>query len=141
MNCTRIDHIGIAVPELAAAVKFYEENLGIKAHGYETVDEQCVNVAFMPCGDSELELLESTTPDGPIARYLEKNGGRAGIQHVAIRVDNIDEALAELEAKGIPMIDHAPRYGAGNARIVFVHPKATGGVLLELCQKIAPEEK
>ena len=96
--------------------------------------EQKVKVAFLPCGDSELELLESTEPDGPIARFIEKNG--PGIQHIAIRVDDIDKALEELKEKGVRLIDQTPRYGAGNARIAFVHPKATGGVLLELTQRM-----
>ena len=133
MELKRVDHIGIAVKNLEDAVKFYE-SLGFRATGYETVEEQKVKVAFLPCGDSELELLESTEPDGPIARFIEKNG--PGIQHVAIRVDDIDKALEELKAKEVRLIDQTPRYGAGNARIAFVHPKATGGVLLELTQRM-----
>ncbi len=133
MELKRVDHIGIAVKNLEDAVKFYE-SLGFKATGYETVEEQKVKVAFLPCGDSELELLESTEPDGPIARFIEKNG--PGIQHVAIRVDDIEKALEELKAKEVRLIDQVPRYGAGNARIAFVHPKATGGVLLELTQRM-----
>ena len=122
MELKRVDHIGIAVKNLEDAVKFYE-SLGFKATGYETVEEQKVKVAFLPCGDSELELLESTEPDGPIARFIE-------------RVDDIDKALEELKAKEVRLIDQTPRYGAGNARIAFVHPKATGGVLLELTQRM-----
>ena len=133
MELKRVDHIGIAVKNLDESVKFYE-SLGFKASGYEVVAEQKVKVAFLPCGDSELELLESTEPDGPIARFIEKNG--PGIQHIAIRVDDIDKALEELKAKGVRLIDQVPRYGAGNARIAFVHPKATGGVLLELTQRM-----
>ena len=133
MELKRVDHIGIAVKNLEDAVKFYE-SLGFKATGYETVEEQKVKVAFLPCGDSELELLESTEPDGPIARFIEKNG--PGIQHIAIRVDDIDKALEELKEKGVRLIDQTPRYGAGGARIAFVHPKATGGVLLELTQRM-----
>ena len=134
MELNRVDHVGVAVVNLAESVAFYE-SLGFKAKGTEVVEEQQVKVCFMPCGDSELELLESTTPDGPIAKYIEKNGGRGGIQHVAIRVDDIDKALVELKEKGIRMIDQTPRYGAGGARIAFVHPKATGGLLLELCER------
>ena len=134
MELKRVDHIGIAVKNLEEAVNFYETAIGLKAVGYETVEEQKVKVAFMPCGDSELELLESTEPDGPIARFIEKNG--PGIQHIAIRVDDIDKALEELKAKEVRLIDQTPRYGAGNARIAFVHPKATGGVLLELTQRM-----
>ena len=133
MELKRVDHVGIAVKNLDEAVKFYE-SLGFKASGYEVVAEQKVKVAFLPCGDSELELLESTSPDGPIARFIDKNG--PGIQHIAIRVDDIDKALEELKAKEVRLIDQVPRYGAGNARIAFVHPKATGGVLLELTQRM-----
>ena len=132
MELKRVDHVGIAVKNLDEAVKFYE-SLGFKASGYEVVAEQKVKVAFLPCGDSELELLESTTDDGPIARFIEKNG--EGIQHVAIRVDDIDATLAELKEKGVRLIDQTPRYGAGGARIAFLHPKATHGVLLELCER------
>lgn len=134
MKLDRVDHVGVAVTNLDESIAFYEA-LGFKAKGTEIVEEQQVKVAFMPCGDSELELLESTTPDGPIAKFIEKNGGRGGIQHVAIRVDDIDKALVELQEKGIRMIDQTPRYGAGGARIAFVHPKATGGLLLELCER------
>ena len=133
MNCTRVDHVGIAVKDLAASVKWYEETLGLHSKGTEVVQEQQVTVAFLPCGDSELELLESTSPEGPIARFIEKNG--AGSQHIAIRVDDIDAALAELTEKGVRLIDQTPRYGAGGARIAFLHPKATHGVLLELCER------
>ena len=133
MELKRVDHVGIAVKNLDESVKFYE-SLGFKATGYEVVAEQKVKVAFLPCGDSEIELLESTEPDGPIARFIEKNG--PGIQHIAIRVDDIDKALEELKEKGVRLIDQTPRYGAGGARIAFVHPKATGGVLLELTQRM-----
>jgi len=133
MNVNRVDHVGIAVKDLAEARKFYEEVLGLKCNGVETVEEQKVNVAFIPCGDSELELLESTTDDGPIAKFIEKNG--QGIQHVALRVDDIEATLAELKEKGIRLIDQTPRYGAGGAKIAFVHPKATGGILLELSER------
>ena len=134
MELKRVDHVGIAVKNLEEAVNFYETAIGLKAVGFETVEEQKVKVAFLPCGDSELELLESTEPDGPIARFIEKNG--PGIQHIAIRVDDIDKALEELKEKGVRLIDQTPRYGAGGARIAFVHPKATGGVLLELTQRM-----
>ena len=133
MNCTRVDHVGIAVKDLAASVKWYEETLGLHSKGTEVVQEQQVTVAFLPCGDSERELLESASPEGPIARFIEKNG--EGIQHIAIRVDDIDAALAELKEKGVRLIDQTPRYGAGGARIAFLHPKATHGVLLELCER------
>lgn len=129
----RVDHIGIAVKDLEQAKKFYTEVLGMTALGEEVVEQQKVKVCFIPCGDSEVELLESTSPDGPIAKFIEKNG--EGIQHMAIRVDNIEEALADLKAKGVRLIDETPRYGAGGASIAFIHPKATGGILLELSQR------
>jgi len=133
MKVLKVDHIGIAVPNLAEALKFYEGTLGVKSQGTEEVAEQKVKVAFLPAGDSELELLESTAPDGPIAKFIESKG--AGLQHIALRVDNIEAALSELKEKGIKLIDEKPRYGAGGAKIAFLHPKATGGVLLELCER------
>lgn len=132
MKVLKIDHIGIAVKNLAESSKLYEM-LGIASAGVEEVAEQKVRVSFFPVGDSEIELLESTSPDGPVARYIEKNG--EGIQHVALRVDNLEEALAELKARGVRLIDEKPRYGAGGAKIAFIHPKATGGVLLELSER------
>jgi methylmalonyl-CoA/ethylmalonyl-CoA epimerase len=132
MKILKIDHIGIAVKSLAESSKLYEL-LGIKSTGTEEVAEQKVKVAFFPVGDSEVELLESTAPDGPIARYIEKNG--EGMQHLALRVDDLEAALAELKAKGVRLIDEKPRYGAGGARIAFVHPKSTGGILLELSER------
>lgn len=133
MVISRIDHVGIAVRELTEALKFYEGVLGIKASGVEEVAEQMVQTAFLPVGDSEIELLESTSPEGPIARFIEKRG--EGIQHIALRVDNIEAALEKLKAAGVRLLDEVPRRGAGGARIAFVHPKATGGVLLELCER------
>ena len=132
MKILKIDHIGIAVKSLTESSKLYEL-LGIKSTGTEEVAEQIVKVAFFPVGDSEVELLESTAPDGPIARYIEKNG--EGMQHLALRVDDLEAALAELKAKGVRLIDEKPRYGAGGARIAFIHPKSTGGILLELSEK------
>lgn len=100
MKINRVDHIGIAVPNLQEAKKFYEEVLGIKiTKEDEVIEDQKVKVSFVPCGEVELELLESTTEDGPIAKYLAKNGGRSGIQHVALNVDNIEEAIAEMKEK------------------------------------------
>ena len=129
----KLDHIGIAVKDMEVAKKFYTEMLGMPAQGEEVVEQQQVKVCFIPSGDSEIELLESTSPDGPIAKFIEKN--REGIQHIAFRVDNIENALADLKAKGVRLIDEVPRYGAGGASIAFVHPKSTGGILLELSQR------
>ncbi|HPB66208.1 MAG TPA: methylmalonyl-CoA epimerase [Spirochaetales bacterium] len=129
----KVDHIGIAVSNLEETLKVYTDLLGMQLHGTETVEEQKVKTAFLPVGDSEIELLESTAQDGPIAKFIETRG--QGIQHIAFKVDDIEAALAELKAKGVRLIDEKPRYGAGGAKIAFLHPKATNGVLIELCQK------
>lgn len=134
MKVLKLDHIGVAVTGLQEGAKMYEA-LGLKLAGTEEVAEQKVRVGFFPVGDTEVELLESTDPEGPIAKFIEKNGGRGGIQHLAFRVDNIVEALESLKAAGVPLIDQVPRYGAGGAKIAFIHPKATGGVLIELSQR------
>ena len=132
MNPLRIDHIGIAVENLEEASALYRA-LGLKGSGVEEVPEQKVKVAFFPCGDSEIELLESTDPNGPIAKFIEKKG--PGLQHIAIRVPDIKAAIAEMQASGFRMIDEAPRYGAGGASIAFMHPKSTNGVLIELTER------
>lgn len=129
----KVDHIGVAVSNLEEALKIYTDVLGLKLHGTEVVEEQKVRVAFMPVGDTEIELLESTDPEGPIAKFIEKRG--EGIQHIAFRVDDIEEALEQMRRKGVRLIDEKPRYGAGGARIAFLHPKSTGGVLVELCER------
>jgi len=134
MKIIKVDHIGVAVNSIEASLKFFANTLGLKLEGQETVAEQKVTTAFMPVGDTEVELLQSTAPDGPIAGFIEKKG--EGVQHIAFLVDNIEEALKELEAKGIRLIDKVPRMGAGGKKIAFVHPKDTYGVLVELCQKV-----
>ncbi|HDP79844.1 MAG TPA: methylmalonyl-CoA epimerase [Spirochaetes bacterium] len=128
----KVDHIGIAVSNLEESKKIYEA-LGLKAKGEEVVEEQKVKVVFFPVGDSEVELLESTSPDGPIARFIEKNG--QGVQHIAFRVPDIEAALEKMKAQGVRLVDEKPRYGAGGAKIAFLHPKSTGGVLIELCER------
>ena len=133
MKVLKIDHLGIAVHSIEEAKKLFQDTLGLKFEGSETVEEQKVTTAFFPVGDSEVELLESTAPDGPIAKYLEKRG--EGIQHIAFRVENIEEALAELKEKGIRLIDEKPRLGAGGAKIAFLHPKSTHGVLIEISER------
>ncbi|MBQ3626154.1 MAG: methylmalonyl-CoA epimerase [Synergistaceae bacterium] len=130
-----IDHIGIAVKNIDEALKFWQDTLGVKCTGVEEVADQKVKTAFLPLKDSELELLEPTEPDSPIAKFMEKNNGRGGMHHVALRVENLETALAELKAKGVRLIDEKPRKGAGGALIAFIHPAATGGVLLELSQR------
>jgi methylmalonyl-CoA/ethylmalonyl-CoA epimerase len=133
MKILKIDHLGIAVNSIEDGKSFWTDVLGLDFQGSETVAEQKVTTAFFPVGESEVELLESTAPDGPIAKYIEKKG--QGIQHIAFRVDNIENALAELKEKGIQLIDEKPRIGAGGAKIAFLHPKATSGVLVELCER------
>ena len=133
MKLLKIDHLGIAVNSIEEGKNFWTEVLGLSFEGTETVEAQKVTTAFLPVGESEVELLESTAPDGPIAKFIEKKG--EGIQHIAFRVENIEEALAELKAKGIRLIDEQPRLGAGGAKIAFLHPKATSGVLVELCER------
>ena len=133
MDTKIIDHIGIAVNSIDEAMKFWEGALGVKCHGVEEVAEQKVKTAFLPIDDSEIELLEGTSEDSPVSKFIAKNG--QGIQHIAIRVADIEAALAELKEKGVRLIDEKPRIGAGGAKIAFLHPKATGGVLLELCQR------
>lgn len=133
MNVMKVDHIGIAVKNLDETLKFYTDILGLQLQGTEVVEEQKVRVAFLPVGDTEVELLESTTDDGPIAKFIEKNG--EGVQHIAFKVDDIEAAIEEMKAKGMMMIDDKPRYGAGGARIAFMHPKSTHRVLVELSER------
>jgi methylmalonyl-CoA/ethylmalonyl-CoA epimerase len=133
MKLLKIDHLGIAVNSIEKGKNFWTDVLGLSFEGTETVEAQKVTTAFLPVGESEVELLESTAPDGPVAKFIEKKG--EGIQHVAFRVDNLEAALAELKAKGIALIDEKPRLGAGGAKIAFLHPKATSGVLVELCER------
>ncbi len=133
MNVDRLDHIGIAVEDLEASCTVYRDVLGIEPGGVEEVPDQKVKVAFFPVGDSKIELLEPTGEDSPIAQFIRKRG--AGIHHMAIRVDDLEAALDRAREAGIRLIDEEPRAGAGNARIAFVHPKSTGGVLLELCER------
>lgn len=133
MKPTVIDHIGIAVKSIDDALKLWETTLGIKCTGTEEVAEQKVKTAFLPVKDTEVELLEPTADDSPVAKFIEKKG--EGIHHLAIRVDNLEKALAELKEQGVRLIDEKPRKGAGGAMIAFLHPSATGGVLLELSQR------
>ncbi len=133
MKIKHIDHIGIAVKSIEEGKRFFTDILGLKLEKTEIIEEQKVKTGFFPITDSELELLESTEPDGPVAKFIEARG--QGVQHIAFRVENLDEALAELKEKGVRLIDQEPRKGAGGARIAFIHPKETSGVLVELCEK------
>lgn len=131
MQTSQIDHIGIAVKNLEEASKLYQD-LGLKVEGTEVVESQKVKVAFIGIGQSRIELLESTAPDGNIAKFIEAKG--EGIHHIALKVDNVEKALEELAAKGYQLIDKTPRPGAGGHKIAFLHPKSTKGVLLELSE-------
>ncbi len=130
----KIDHIGIATRGIDEAAKFYRDVLGLEVGETEEVPEQKVRVAMLPIGESRLELLEATSDDSPISRFLEKRG--PGIHHMAVRVDDIQAALTDLKQKGARLIDEEPRQGAGGCLVAFVHPSSTGGVLLELVQKV-----
>ena len=128
----KINHIGIAVKSLENSIPFYRDQLGMTFEGTEEVTEQKVKVAFLQVGESRIELLEPTSADSPVAKFLEKNG--EGIHHMAYEVTDIEAALAELKEKGVRLIDEKPRHGAHGSLIAFLHPKATGGVLTEICQ-------
>jgi methylmalonyl-CoA epimerase len=128
----KIDHIGIAVKSLSAAVKVYEQAMGLKLAGYDEVDDQGVRVAMLDIGESRIELLEPTRPDSPVEKFMNKRG--EGIHHIAVRVDNIEQALEHLKAAGIRLIDEKPKRGAHNTRVAFIHPASTHGVLMELVE-------
>ena len=128
----KISHIGIAVASIEEATPFYRDVLGLEFEGSEVVAEQKVKVAFFVVGESRIELLEPTAADSPVARFLEKNG--PGVHHVAYEVADLQQRLAQLKLDGVRLIDESPRTGAHKTQIAFLHPKASGGVLTELCQ-------
>lgn len=128
----KINHIGIAVQSLDATLPFYRDALGMEFKGEEEVAEQKVKVAMLQIGESKIELLEPTSPESPIAKFIEKNG--SGIHHIAYQVEDIEAAIAHMLQQGARMIDETPRNGAHGTRIAFVHPKSSTGVLTELCQ-------
>lgn len=132
MNISHIEHIGIAVKDLATAIPYYENVLGLKCYNIEEVAEQKVKTAFFKVGDAKIELLEPTSPESTIAKFIEKKG--EGVHHIAFAVDNVTNALGEVESKGVQLIDKAPRKGAEGLNIAFLHPKSTQGVLTELCE-------
>jgi methylmalonyl-CoA/ethylmalonyl-CoA epimerase len=131
MKHLKIDHLGIAVPSLGPAIAAYEA-LGFQVEATQDVPTEKVRTAFLAIGESHLELLEPTHPSSVIARFLEK---RSGLHHVCVLVDDLDAALEEMKARGIPLVDEAPRVGAGGGRVAFVHPKGAAGVLLELKER------
>ena len=129
----KLDHIGIAVKDLNESLKFYRDTLGLELEGIEIVKDQKVKTAFLPVGDTHIELLEPTEPESAVGKFLEKRG--EGIHHIAIKVENIESYLSNLEEKEIRLIDRKPKIGANNKKIAFIHPKSTSGVLLELCEE------
>lgn len=129
----KIDHIGIAVNSLEESLSFYEDALGLKVENIEEVPDQKVKVGFLDIGGVHLELLEPSSQDGPVAKFIEKRG--EGIHHIAILVDNIEESIELMKDKGVKLIDESPRKGAGGSKMAFVHPKSTHGILLELYEK------
>jgi methylmalonyl-CoA/ethylmalonyl-CoA epimerase len=133
MNFNKIDHVGIAVSNLNEIKEIYENTLGLERHFEERVDEQKVSTIGYELNGTNIEFLEPTAEDSPIAKYIAKKGH--GIHHIAYQVDNLDETLEELKAKNVRLIDEKPRIGAEGKRIAFVHPKAMGGILVELSEK------
>ncbi len=132
MNISHIEHIGIAVKNLEESIKYYENILGLKCYAVEEVVDQKVKTAFFMVGQTKIELLESTAPEGPIAKFIEKKG--EGIHHLAFACNNLSDTLKEVEGEGIQLIDKTPRKGAEGLDIAFLHPKSTGSVLTELCE-------
>lgn len=130
---THIEHIGIAVKDLEASIKYYEEILGMKCYAIEEVKDQKVKTAFFKVGQTKIELLESTDPNGPIGKFIEKKG--EGMHHIAFAVNEIEDKLQTVKEKGVRLIDETPRKGAEGLQIAFLHPKSTNGVLTELCEK------
>ncbi len=133
MNLSHIEHLGIAVKSIEASLPYYENVLGLKCYSIEEVADQKVKTAFFKIGQTKIELLEPTSEDSAVAKFIEKKG--EGIHHIAFAVDSVAEALSEVEAKGVQLIDKAPRKGAEGLSIAFLHPKTTGSVLTELCEE------
>ncbi len=134
MKISHIEHLGIAVKSIEEALPYYEKTLGLKCYNIETVEDQKVKTAFLKCGETKIELLEPTSPDSTIAKFIENRG--MGVHHVAFAIeDGVANALSEADAQGIRLIDKSPRKGAENLNIAFLHPKSTMGVLTELCEK------
>jgi len=133
MNITHIEHIGIAVKSIDEVKKFYEDVLGLKCYAVEEVADQKVKTAFFMVGQTKIELLESTSPDGPIGKFIEKKG--EGIHHIAFAVKSLENALEEVKSKNVMLVDEMGRKGAEGIGIAFLHPKSTFGLLTELCEK------
>lgn len=135
MTPSHIEHIGIAVTNLDEAIRYWEDVMGLKCYAIEEVKDQKVKTAFFRCGDVKIELLEPTSPESTIATFIEKNGGKGGMHHMAFAMEDTDQALADAKAKGVRLIDEKSRPGAEQLHIGFLHPKSTLGVLTEFCCK------
>ena len=132
MDITHIEHIGIAVRNIEEQLPYYEQILGLKCYNIEVVEDQKVKTAFFKVGETKIELLEPTSPESTIAKFIEKRG--EGVHHIAYATKSVKEALKKAEDKGVRLIDQAPRQGAEGLNIAFLHPKSTGSVLTELCE-------
>lgn len=135
MTPSHIEHIGIAVTNLDEAIRYWENVMGLKCYAIEEVADQKVRTAFLKCGEVKIELLEPTCPESTIASFIEKNGGKGGMHHIAFAVEDTNQALTEAQDKGVRLIDQQARGGAEGLHIGFLHPKSTLGVLTELCCK------
>lgn len=132
---TKIEHLGIAVPSIAEALPYYEGVLGLTCYAIEEVADQKVKTAFLKVGEVKIELLEPTSPESTVAKFIEKNGGRGGFHHIAYAVNDIEARMQEVADKGVQLIDKTPRSGAEGMTIAFLHPKSTAGILTEFCEK------
>lgn len=139
MTPSHIEHIGIAVKDINSSIPFYENFFGLKCYKIEEVADQKVRTAFFRIGQTKIELLESTDPEGPIAKFIDKRG--EGIHHIAFAVEDISEQLRHAAANGVVLIDSVPRKGAEGLDIAFLHPKTSGGVLIELCGQNVDDTK
>ncbi len=133
MKILKVDHIGVAATSIDQATPFWSLVLGLEIAGVEMVEQQKTKTAFLPLGECEIEILESTAADGPVTKFIGSKG--EGIHHIAFRVEKIEDAIRDLREKGVRLIDEQPRQGAGGAKIAFIHPKVTNGVLVELCER------
>lgn len=135
MNIKKISHLGVAVESIEDQIGFFKDILNLEFTGTEIVEDQKVKVAFLTVGETRIELIEPIADDSPVRKFLDKKGGRTTIHHVAYEVPDVEQAIAEAREKGVRLIDEEPRIGAGGVRIAFLHPKATSGILTELCEQ------
>ncbi|MCP4600926.1 MAG: methylmalonyl-CoA epimerase [Proteobacteria bacterium] len=135
MDVKKLSHLGVAVESIEEQIGFFKDILGLEFTGEEVVEDQKVKVAFLKVGESRIELIEPTSDDSPVKKFLDKKGGRTTIHHIAYEVDDLESAIKEAKEKGVRMIDEKPRIGAGGVRIAFIHPKSASGILTELCEQ------